>query len=640
MGCGLWCDLRCGCEAINCNPMNPVSFDPHGVQPAAQAQAQPPARSVADAPAFEPQDLATTLGILVVLKTGEALMASYFMAYLPLWMPLTWIGLVWVSGAVFFWVESRQLLHAWPLQRRLRGYRFLYWINMACLGSAAYFLYVPGNLGMQGVLTTCVVTIGALNAMQYAGDNWRGAVSAGLAILPVATRYIVLEEGLLYLSLGLGGYLVVTALAMMGYKQQAVLLEQAAMRQRAEAAADAVAAVGLAKARFFAAVSHDLRQPVHAIGLYLALLQDTAHKDGQKDGQGGGHNAAQGERPKKAVDGIYQSWHALDGLLSQVLDLTRMDSGSLEAEMTTVEVAPLVRGLVLQHSAGAEKKSIRIVALVAPERYVLADLLMLKRVLSNLLDNAIKFSPGDSRIVLALRPAGAAWSIQVRDAGPGIATVSQGQVFEEFVQLSNPERDRQQGLGLGLAIAKRFTELMQGHLRLRSAPGVGTCMSVLLPRAQPAPSQFTQSGKFVASKLYAPDAHAPLQVSTSLRHALQTSGKAVLLVEDDELVSQALKQLFADLQLPMLHATHAEQALQLASQACIAVCDVRLPHSVTGLELADSLLQMGVPALLMTGETSSEVRDTAQRHGLILLVKPVKPQALLDGLGQLAQRVM
>jgi two-component system, sensor histidine kinase len=610
--------------------MNPVSFDPLGVQahqPAPPVQPQPPSRRAADEPVFEPKDLATTLGILVVLKTGEALMASYFMAYLPLWMPLTWIGLVWVSGAVFFWVESRQVLHAWPLQRRIHGYRILYWINMACMGSAAYFLYVPGNLGMQGVLTTCLVTVGALNAMQYAGDNWRGSVSAGLAILPVATRYIVLEEGLLYLSLGLGGYLIVTALAMMGYKQQAVLLEQAAMRQRAEAAADAVAAVGLAKARFFAAVSHDLRQPVHAIGLYLALLQDGA-KDAAQVG------------PKKAVDGIYQSWHALDGLLSQVLDLTRMDSGSLEAELTTVEVAPLVRGLVLQHSAAAEKKSIRIVALVAPQRCVQADLLMLKRVLSNLLDNAIKFSPEDSRIVLALRPAGPCWSIQVRDAGAGIATALQGQVFEEFVQLSNPERDREQGLGLGLAIAKRFTELMQGRLRLRSAPGMGTCMSVLLPRAQPEPSQYTQSGKFESSKLYAPDAQVPLRVSPSLRQALQTSGKAVLLVEDDELVSQALKQLFADLQLPMLHATHAEQAMQLASQACIAVCDVRLPHSVTGLELADSLLQMGVPALLMTGETSSEVRDAAQRHSLILLVKPVKPQALLDGLGQLAQRVM
>jgi two-component system, sensor histidine kinase len=611
--------------------MNPISFDPQGMQASKPTQAQSPARNAADAPVFEPQDLATTLGILVVLKTGEALMASYFMAYLPLWMPLTWIGLVWVSGAVFFWMESRQVLHAWPVRRRIHGYRVLYWTNMACMGSAAYFLYVPHNLGMQGVLTTCLVTVGALNAMQYAGDNWRGAVSAGLAILPVATRYIVLEEGLLYMSLGLGGYLIVTALAMMGYKQQEVLLEQAAMRQRAEAAADAVAAVGLAKARFFAAVSHDLRQPVHAIGLYLALLQEGT--------RAGGQDATQAEPPKKAVDGIYQSWHALDGLLSQVLDLTRMDSGSLEAEMTTVEVAPLVRGLVLQHSAAAEKKSIRIVALVAPQRYVHADLLMLKRVLSNLLDNAIKFSPEDSRIVLALRPAGKLWSIQVRDAGPGIATASQGQVFEEFVQLSNPQRDREQGLGLGLAIAKRFTELMQGRLRLRSAPGAGTCMSVLLQRAQPEPSQYTQSGTFESSKLYAPDTQTQLQVSASLRKTLQASDKTVLLVEDDELVSQALKQLFADLQLPLLRARHAEEAMALASQACVAVCDVRLPYGASGLDLADSLLQIGIPALLMTGETSSDVREAAQRKGLILLVKPVKPQALLDGLARLAERV-
>jgi two-component system, sensor histidine kinase len=208
------------------------------------------------------------------------------------------------------------------------------------------------------------------------------------------------------------------------------------------------------------------------------------------------------------------------------------------------------------------------------------------------------------------------------------------------VQLSNPARDREQGLGLGLAIAKRFAQLMQGGLHLRSAPGMGTCMSVLLPRAEPAPSQYTKSGKFESSKLYAPDTPAQLQVPTSLRQALQASGKAVLLVEDDALVSQALTQLFAELQLPLLHATHAEQAMQLASLACMAVCDVRLPHSISGLELADSLLQMGVPALLMTGETSTEVREAAQQHGLVMLVKPVKPQTLLDGLGQLAQRGM
>jgi two-component system, sensor histidine kinase len=294
---------------------------------------------------------------------------------------------------------------------------------------------------------------------------------------------------------------------------------------------------------------------------------------------------------------------------------------------------------VLQHSAAAEKKSIRIVALVPPQRYVLADLLMLKRVLSNLLDNAIKFSPEDSRIVLALRPAGKQWCIQVRDAGPGIATASQGQVFEEFVQLSNPQRDREQGLGLGLAIAKRFTQLMRGDLRLRSAPGLGTCIAVLLQRSEPEPLQSAHSGALEASKLYAPDTQTQLQVSTSLRKTLQASGKAVLLVEDDELVSQALKQLFADLQLPLLHARHAEEAMALASQACVAVCDVRLPYGTSGLELADSLLHSGTPALLMTGETSSDVREAAQRKGLILLVKPVKPQTLLDGLAQLAERV-
>ncbi len=572
---------------------------------------------------YNSQDLATNWAVWWVFKAGQILIACFFVVALPLWMPLAWLGLVWSFERIYAWALKFSRSSRASEQRLALTELVAFYASFLAMGSAAYFLYVPDNLAMQGVMAVCVVTIGALTVMRFAGDNMRGSVGAALVVLPSSVRLLT-EGQWIQVLMGVGGFMVVLALAMLGKKQEAALVEQAQLRRSAEDAVDAVATVGLAKARFFAAVSHDLRQPVHAIGLYLApLLQ--SHKEG---------------RDKQAVEGIYHSWQALDDLLSQVLDLTRMDAGNLQVELAVVDLAPLVRGLVVQHSAAAEKKGIRMVAMVPPERYVLADLLMLKRVLSNLMDNAIKFSPEDARIVVAARPVGAHWGVQVRDAGPGIAAAEQARVFEEFVQLNNPERDRALGMGLGLAIAKRFVEMMDGKLSVRSAPGRGTCMSVLLPKVWPRAEDYSSSGKFMLSQPQVLMPLEPLTVPDSLRSVLRSTGKALLLVEDDMLVAQAIVQLMNDLDIPVLHATNALAALPLAHRACLAACDVRLPGSTTGLELAVGLTQMRVGTLLMTGETSVEVRDAAVRHGMMLLIKPVKPQALLDSLGRLAKRVV
>jgi two-component system, sensor histidine kinase len=569
---------------------------------------------------YNPQDLATNWAVWSIFKAGQILIAGFFVVAQPLWMPVTWLGLVWGSEVVYFGALKFSRASQATKERLAGIEQGAFYASFTALGSAVYFLYVPENLAMQGVLAVCLVTIGALSVMRFAGNNLRGSLGAALVIVPGSVR-LLFEGQWIQVLMGVGGFMVVLALAMLGKKQEAALVEQATLRRSAEDAVDAVATVGLAKARFFAAVSHDLRQPVHAIGLYLAPLLQS-----QKEG-----------RDKQAVEGIYQSWQALDDLLSQVLDLTRMDAGNLQVELTTVALAPLVRGLVVQHSATAEKKGIRMVAMVPPERYVLADLLMLKRVLSNLIDNAIKFSPEDARIVVAARPVGAHWCVQVRDAGPGIALAEQAKVFEEFVQLNNPERDRALGMGLGLAIAKRFVDMMNGKLSVRSAPGRGTCMSVLLPRARPQAHDHTSSGKFMLSQPQVLMPIEPLTVPDSLRFVLRSTGKALLLVEDDMLVAQAIVQLMKDLDVPVVHATSAMAAMPLAHRACLAACDVRLPGNTTGLELAVGLTHMRIGTLLMTGETSADVRQAAQHNGLILLVKPVKPQALLDALGLLAK---
>ncbi len=461
-----------------------------------------------------------------------------------------------------------------------------------------------------------------LVAMRVTGDFTRVVVAVGLVVLPSALRFLV--EGLqgerLLLLLGLGGLLISVSILQMSRAQEQLLLVQFELRQRAERAAEAVASVGLAKARFFAAVSHDLRQPVHAIGLYLDPLMRLSQRAGDASAQ-------------QAAEGLRQSWRALDDLLGQVLDLTRLDSGALRAELAPTELAPLVRSLVMQHSATAERAGVRLVALVGEGRHALADALMLSRVLSNLLDNAIKFSRPGSSVLLALRGSGAYWRLQVRDAGCGIAPEAQEQIFEEFVQLGNEARDRQNGLGLGLAICRRFRRLMGGSLSVRSAPGKGCCMTLSLPRAAPAtlPHAASLQGKRDEA-LVAPPAPPPHPAATPVWPVRQ-----VLLVEDDALMAQAMRQLLQAWGLQVRHAGTAAQALQLAGagQPGICICNVRLPQGASGLELALALRGRGHKVLLLSGETDASLRETAQRHGLPLLTKPASGERLRQALQQL-----
>lgn len=578
-------------------------------------------------PVYTPQNLADSWGLFFVYRVGEIFIAAPFVTQLPLWMPLTWLALNYAVNTAMQLIRKLAAYAAQRADQRLLTDRLLFLMTDAGAATAAFFLYVPGNVGMLCILGICMVCSAVLSITQTAGDHWRGSLGAGLVILPTATRFLF-EEGTLLPTLGLGAYVLVVALTLLSRKQADAYLEQVALRQRAEQAADAVAGVGLTKARFFAAVSHDLRQPVHAIGLYLAPLMQTV----------------QDARGRKAVNGIYQAMQVLDDMLSQVLDLTRMDSGSLQPQFDTVEIEPLLRGLVLQHGAAAEKKGIRLVVLAAPGCFVQADPLMLKRALSNLLDNAIKFSNEDARIVVALRSRGSDWCIQVRDAGQGMHKDMHAKVFEEFVQIHNPERDRSHGVGLGLAIARRFVGLMQGQLRLRSALGQGTCMAVYLPKLVVESSVPGHSGE-LSGRRYLPvhelavNDLPQLNVPSELAAAIIRSGKAILLVEDDVLVSRAIQELFENLQLPILIAADAQIARGFSDRVFIAACDVRLPGEISGLQLACELQTgCGIPCLLMTGETSAEVRAAAQANGMQLLIKPIKPQALLDGLGHLCTR--
>ncbi|MFT3777501.1 MAG: hybrid sensor histidine kinase/response regulator [Ottowia sp.] len=547
--------------------------------------------------------LTQPLPLYLLTRACELLGALLFMLVLPVWQPLLWFALVAATGTWGFLKVRQPGFKLLPPEQRRARYRRYVWQQAAAVGSAAWLLYVPGNHSMHALLGMYLASAAGLVAMWGVRDVPRTALAVGLTLGPTALRLMtegVLDQRPMVFLFGACGVILIAIIVYTSALYARHVARELLLREQAERAADAVAETSLAKSRFFAAISHDLRQPVHAIGLYLEpLAQMLARVPEDLDAH-------------RAVSGIRQSWQALDGLLSQVLDLTRMDAGTLRANLAPVELAPVVRAVVMQHSAMAERAGVRVVALTQGRRprIAMTDELMLRRVLSNLLDNAIKFSPPGGCVLIAVRAGAGTWRIQVRDSGPGIPADQQDSVFEEFVQIDNHARNRQQGYGLGLAISRRFARAMLGELTLDSAPGRGSCFTLALPRTHTAlmPAAADDDG---------PPSELPQEAFPAL------AARDILLVEDDPLVSDAMCQLLEGWGLHVRHAETAADGWRQRAFGEVAICDVRLPDGESGLDLALRLRTLGRQVLLLSGETDTALRTRAAASGLPLLIKPV-----------------
>ncbi len=243
-------------------------------------------------------------------------------------------------------------------------------------------------------------------------------------------------------------------------------IEEATAELRARR--DEAERASIAKSRFLAAASHDLRQPLHALGLFLSELSQQ-----QLD-----------HRSRQLTDKLTLSAEAMDGLLDSLLDISRLDAGALSPVLQSFDLRERLERLIDGQSAAATERGLEL-RLRCPPCRAHTDPLLLDRILNNLLANAIRYTPS-GRILVACRRRGTHLRVEVRDSGPGIAAEAQEIIFDEFVQLDNPERSHDKGLGLGLAIVRRLTDLLRLPLALRSRPGHGAVFVVEVPAAAPA----------------------------------------------------------------------------------------------------------------------------------------------------------
>lgn len=359
----------------------------------------------------------------------------------------------------------------------------------------------------------------------------------------------------------------------------------------------------LAKSRFLAAASHDLRQPLHALGLFADQLSRRA-----LSGEDG-----------RLVGRIVETSGALSELLDALLDISRLDAGAMTPKFTSVALEPMLYRLRVDFETLADHRGLRL-RIPKSKHWVSADATMLERILINLLSNAIRYTPAGAVMLAVRRRAGGKLRIEVRDSGVGIREEAQKLVFDEFVQLGNPERDRNKGLGLGLSIVQRMCVLMQYRYGVRSELGRGSVFWFELPIAAPVP----------APRI---DAVAPDR---------RMAGRQVVVIEDDPLALESLCDQLRSWGCEVCAAHSGDELLALlharGAVPDAILCDHRLQSGESGEDIVMRVrarYSAQIPAVLVTGDSGMQLRGGAASGEMPVLSKPVRParlRAVLQGI--------
>jgi signal transduction histidine kinase/CheY-like chemotaxis protein len=376
----------------------------------------------------------------------------------------------------------------------------------------------------------------------------------------------------------------------------------ATLERRVEERTHQLQLANLAKSRFLAAASHDLRQPLHALNLFVTQLRK------EKD------------QTEKAlvIDRIDAAVVAMNELFNALLDISKLDAGVLAPVIVDLPVEQLLKRIETTFVAAAREKGLRL-RVVSSSAWIRSDFILLERVLLNLVSNAVRYTVRGG-IVVGCRHRAGRLHIEVWDSGIGIPEDQQRNIFGEFFQLAAAEQDRRSGLGLGLAIVDRLCRLLAHPVELTSRLGRGSRFSVSTPLASP--------------PTLAP--HSPTAPAD------QAMGRLIIVIDDDALVLDAMRGILKTWGCSVVAAKSETAALAALAehkrQPDLIISDYRLGDGKTGFEVIDQLrnaLGARIPAFLISGDTAPERLREATASGYYLLHKPVLPITLRSTVSQL-----
>ncbi len=383
-------------------------------------------------------------------------------------------------------------------------------------------------------------------------------------------------------------------------REAAEMLREA--RDRAEAADHA-------KTRFLAAASHDLRQPLQAAILLADLIAQKPEAAAPASG---------------SADGLRRTLDDMKRLVDSLFDVSRLDSGAVRPEITAFPLQSLLDQITITYRRLAGIKGIALVV-VPTDAVVRSDRVLLARMLSNLIQNAVRYTH-TGQVKIECQPAGDHLRIRIEDTGVGISQQDLSRIWQEFEQLHNPERDRRQGLGLGLSIVRRLATLLNHPVEVSSGAGQGSCFIVSVPLVKVC----------AAASIPAPAANVA---------APDVAGRLMVIIDDDPLVLETLRMTLEDFGLNVIAAADCADAVRRLGSAGrppdLILADYRLRNGEVGAEAIAAIREAvgsQVPAIILTGELGSLGDDLdqplqdAERLGAALFRKPIRSTELLQAI--------
>jgi signal transduction histidine kinase/ActR/RegA family two-component response regulator len=370
---------------------------------------------------------------------------------------------------------------------------------------------------------------------------------------------------------------------------------------------DAAEAANLAKSTFLATASHDLRQPMHSLNLYLASAAAYPLS----------------EDLREMVQRMQQCARYMNEMFDSLLDIARLDAQVIAPRLEPLSLQPILLRLQSDFTPLASAKALSLEFVSEPHLYVMSDAGMVERILRNLLANALSYTRL-GRVQLVAKRRGNRVRVAVIDSGPGVPRALRGLIFEEFVRAPGPSQSGSRGFGLGLAIARRLALILSIRLRLRSSAFRGSSFSINIPAA--------------------PFAQFRLE-DRAERNAALLSGLLVLVVDDDLEVLTAMTLLLTLQGCRVLAAGNSQEALQqverMQEPPSLLLCDFALGPAENGLELIERIrdeFNEDLPALLITGETSPTQVQRFARSRVEVLHKPVDGDALVQAMQRAIHR--
>lgn len=357
------------------------------------------------------------------------------------------------------------------------------------------------------------------------------------------------------------------------------------------------------KSRFLASASHDLRQPLHAVNLFVENL---SHKIST-------------EEQKQDLNKISLGLESLDELFDSLLDISRLDAGVIAIHKTNFSLNDSLQKLAIEFSSELEQKKLSL-TISSCDYTVNNDPLLFERIVRNLLSNAIRYTRQGAISITCQH--GKNLYLYIKDTGIGISEENIKDVFSEFFQVGNSERNRNNGLGLGLSIVQRVSELLDLPIHIESKLGSGTTFRISLPIGS-------------SDNL---EKENPIPPSVIPRHNKLYNLK-IMVIDNEQSILDGMQELILNWEAHFIGAGSSKEALQLIKDGVkpdFILSDYRLPGTMNGCELVKEILSsVKVPALIISGDTDPLVLTEVENNNLIMLNKPIKPAQLRVAISRL-----